>query len=197
MSHYQRGKLDLNCGIGVLRQALINVLPEWEGHIACDIEGKYGLKAYYDKDNKESGYHIIVPGSKCNKNGILDRYGFEKMIANGISKEEAYSKSMVFPPDKSKVVYGDVGFVKEKNGTWNIDLDESGVSVKLGHIKGSSLKDKFIKAISAEVAKLRLKSMLFNDSFQGILSNMEENSDEKFDVFEFDIDVQTAKELLY
>lgn len=58
MSHWQAGKLALKCSMGVLRRALINIMPEWNANIQEDESGK--LSADNQWQGKKSGFNLIV-----------------------------------------------------------------------------------------------------------------------------------------
>jgi hypothetical protein len=59
MSHWQAGKLGLACSYDVLRQALINIVPEWEKNI-----GAFDTAAGQSADNRwqgqKGGFNFVV-----------------------------------------------------------------------------------------------------------------------------------------
>jgi len=60
MSHWQTGKLKLNCSIAVLRRALINIIPKWEKYIKTDEASKLTIFNSYTHQN-EGGYSLTIP----------------------------------------------------------------------------------------------------------------------------------------
>ena len=60
MSHWMQGKLeDLHCSLDKMKEAIINIMPEWESHIQTSPEGKIRVKSSHAGESKE-GYHIRV-----------------------------------------------------------------------------------------------------------------------------------------
>ena len=62
MSHWHTGKISLKCSIGVLKRALINIVPKWEKYIKEDPSGKLVIKSGYSQPDQH-GYHLSVPMS--------------------------------------------------------------------------------------------------------------------------------------
>jgi len=60
MSHWLQGKLEnLTCSIDKMRLAIVNVIPEWEGHLEVSPQGSLVVHSSYAQDTK-TGYHIRV-----------------------------------------------------------------------------------------------------------------------------------------
>ena len=59
MSHWQKGKISLNCSIDILRKALINIMPEWEKHIKVDPSKQLTANSSYQ--GPLSGYSLVIP----------------------------------------------------------------------------------------------------------------------------------------
>ena len=61
MSHWLQGRLDnLVCSLDKMRTAIINVMPEWEGHVEVSPEGNIEIYNNFTRETKK-GYHIRVP----------------------------------------------------------------------------------------------------------------------------------------
>jgi len=64
MSHWMQGKIkDLHCSIDKMREAIANVMPEWENFIDISRDGNITVRNYYTNESK-SGFHIKVPKNK-------------------------------------------------------------------------------------------------------------------------------------
>lgn len=59
MSHWQTGKMKLNCSLAVLKRALINIMPQWDKHIKVDPSGNLDLQGYGGTVKK--GFNLVVP----------------------------------------------------------------------------------------------------------------------------------------
>lgn len=60
MSHWQSGKLQLKCSMGVLKRALINIVPEWERNIQEDESGQLSATNQYYGQGTRTGFKIVV-----------------------------------------------------------------------------------------------------------------------------------------
>jgi hypothetical protein len=47
MSHWQEGKISTKCSLGILREALINLVPEWEEYISIDKNSSLSIYNSY------------------------------------------------------------------------------------------------------------------------------------------------------
>jgi len=59
MSEWMSVKLKLKCSLAVLRRALLNIMPQWEKHLAISETG--GLTVYDMHGHPEGGFHIKIP----------------------------------------------------------------------------------------------------------------------------------------
>jgi hypothetical protein len=60
MSHWMQGKVeDLHCSLDKMREAIINVMPEWEQHIQTSPKGDITVHSSHTGESK-SGYHIRI-----------------------------------------------------------------------------------------------------------------------------------------
>ena len=60
MSHWMQGKVeDLHCSLEKMREALVNIMPEWESHIRTSVEGDITVKSSLSGESKP-GYHLRV-----------------------------------------------------------------------------------------------------------------------------------------
>ena len=70
MSHWMQGKIaDLHCSLDKMREALANIMPEWENYIQTSSEGSITVNSSHTRESK-SGYHLRVPENS----GIGIRY---------------------------------------------------------------------------------------------------------------------------
>jgi hypothetical protein len=99
MSEFLEGKLNLKCSIDLLRRALIKVMPEWEAHIRIDPLGNLEAVNFNGKVVKDKTFNLIVPGP----NNV-----YNCPAAPGNS-------------------FADIGMMQEKDGTWTIYADRSGL----------------------------------------------------------------------
>ena len=76
MSHWQTGKLELNCSLNILRKALINIMPEWEKHIKVDEKGE--LQVSYHGRSVKKTYQIVVQGSNSRIKGLGSDIGLSR-----------------------------------------------------------------------------------------------------------------------
>ena len=60
MSHWISGKLSLVCSLEQMRNALVNIMPQWERHIQVSEEGNLDINSSFANDTK-GGFHIRVP----------------------------------------------------------------------------------------------------------------------------------------
>lgn len=60
MSHWQEGKIDLNCSIEVLQRALLNIRSTWAQSIEVSAQGNLTAKSSYEVKNPKSGMHIVL-----------------------------------------------------------------------------------------------------------------------------------------
>ena len=61
MSHWLQGKMvNLKCSLAKLREAIINIMPEWEGHMEISQDGSLAIHSSHTGETK-TGYHIRVP----------------------------------------------------------------------------------------------------------------------------------------
>ncbi len=215
MSRHKIGNCHLDCSVEVLRQALINQFPEWEDHIAMDPQGRYGLRAWRQSDSRDTGYHIVVPGSQGAGAlpPIVDLQDRDKLIASGMSPEEALKKARrISTPTKNKLSWADMGFKQNADKTWEINVDSHGFSGnKLSNVKitpdemenlggeGEPTVEsaKFIKVLSAEVQYLRMKQLVKDLAAQGIKIEVvkESNTDGEANIV-FDIGVADMESLV-
>jgi len=105
MSHWQKGKLSLNCSLEVLQQALVNVMPTWEKYIQTDTNGSLPLHNSYTNETKK-GFHLVIPGGQNPMGG---------------------KKGVVSTPG---VNYADVGF-KKVGDHWEVEADKDGLRINL------------------------------------------------------------------
>lgn len=106
MSHWRSGKLQLKCSLGLLKRALINIVPEWERHIYEDENGQLGLYDYHGAKRGDD-YYIVIPG----------RGDPIRACAPGFS-------------------YSGLGVKKQSDGTWVIDVDPAGLSRDASNVTG-------------------------------------------------------------
>jgi len=97
MSYWVKAKLGLKCSINVLMKALIKVMPEWEGYIQTDKDGKLAIYTY-NGVKRLGQFHIVVPGS-----------------------ENRHFKQA------PGILYNDIGFRQEEDGSWTIEIDREGL----------------------------------------------------------------------
>jgi len=103
MSHWTKGKLKMKCSLAVLQRALIKVMPSWKDHIKVSESGE--LTAYNSYTGSSSkGYHLVVPGGDNPMGGKVA----------GVRSAPGLS-------------YADVGFKKNKDGTWSVQIDRGGL----------------------------------------------------------------------
>lgn len=106
MSHWRSGKLQLKCSLGLLKRALVSVIPEWKDHIYDSESGNLDLYDYRG-GKKGDDYYLVVPG-KGDPN---------RSPAPGFS-------------------YSGLGIKKQSDGTWAIDVDPAGLSRENSNIIG-------------------------------------------------------------
>jgi len=59
MSHWMRGRMDnLICSLQKMREAIVNIIPEWEKHIQISDDGNLSIQ---EGGRSLSGFHIKVP----------------------------------------------------------------------------------------------------------------------------------------
>jgi len=106
MSQWRSGKLQLKCSLGILKRALISIVPEWEKYI---IEDELGLLDLYGYQGNKKGdkYYIVIPGK-----GDPSR-----VAAPGFN-------------------YSGLGIRKQRDGSWAIDVDSSGLPSHAKNIVG-------------------------------------------------------------
>jgi len=60
MSHWMQGKIeDLHCSIDKMIEAIVNIMPEWEGFIDVSNNGELDAYNSYTRESKK-GFHIRV-----------------------------------------------------------------------------------------------------------------------------------------
>jgi len=61
MSHWMQGQVeDLNCSLQKMKEAIVNIMPEWEKHIQTSPEGNITVRSSHTGESKQ-GYHIRIP----------------------------------------------------------------------------------------------------------------------------------------
>jgi len=108
MSYWVKAKLGLKCSINILMKALIKVMPEWEGYIQSDKDGKLSIYTYRGVARKGK-FHIVIPGS------------------NNRHFKQA-----------PNVVFNDIGFRQEKDGSWTVEVDRDGL---VKDVEGEVIKE--------------------------------------------------------
>ena len=106
MSSWRSGKLQLKCSLGLLRKALTSIVKEWDQYIVEDEQGLLELYGYQGS-KKGDNYYLVVPGKG-------DPY---RAAAPGFN-------------------YSGLGVRKQKDGTWVIDVDTSGLPSHAKNIVG-------------------------------------------------------------
>ena len=153
MSHWQAGKLNLKCSIDVLRRALINIMPEWEEHIRVDESGRIPIYDYVGRKMEGEGFNIIIPGIRNpNYSG-----------APGLK-------------------YNDVGLRRKEDGSWEAQVDNSGLT-KIANLEGN---------IAGEVARMKAKAVA---RLRGYAIRRDESNDEE-SVTEIVADADAVRQLM-
>jgi len=139
MSHFIAGKLNLKCSVEVLRRALSHIMPEWAEHIKVDPDGRIPIYTYTGQKKTDETFHIVVPG-----------------IGN-----PNYSGA---PGMK----YSDLGLKRTEDGSWEVQVDRSGMP------KFSNIEDH----LSGEVARMKAKAVAKARGYQVVKdeSNEEETT---------------------
>ena len=109
MSHWQAGKLNLACSLEVLRRALLKIMPDWEKYIESDRGAGLGIRNYYTKRDQE-GFSLVVRGGSHYK-----------------------TRGTVAP----ELGYADVGFKREADGTWSVQIDPMGLPRSIKDLEGA------------------------------------------------------------
>lgn len=147
MSHWVGGKIQLKCSLEVLKKALLRLMPEWQSHIQVDPEGRIPIYTYQGVKAESGGYQIVVPGIK-NPN---------------------YAKA---PGMK----YSDLGIRKNSDGTWEVQVDRSGLEKYQNIENGLCAEVAMMKAQA--IAKLRGHNILSSSADENIIvTKIEASSD--------------------
>ena len=128
MSHWQAGKMKLKCSLSILQRALIKIMPEWKDHIHVDPQGKIPIYTYTGQRLGGDTFHLIVPG-KANPN---------------------YAKA-------PHVKYNDIGLKQSPDGTWEIQIDRSGLPQQIHN---------FEEKVTGRVTEMRAKQNAINMGFR-------------------------------
>jgi len=128
MSHWQKGKLDIKCSIRVLVKALESIMPQWEGHILVDENEQLKAYDYTGRLMKEETFSILIPGAQN-------------------------------PQHKQTpgLVYNDLGIRKNKDGSWDVHVDNSGLK-GIDHLEGR---------LTAEISKMKQQAMASIKNYEG------------------------------
>lgn len=60
MSHWMQGQLeDLHCSLDKMKEAIVNIMPEWESYIETSPSGAIRVNSSHTGESKE-GYHLRV-----------------------------------------------------------------------------------------------------------------------------------------
>ena len=223
MSRHIIGDLVTDCSVDVMHQGIINLMPEWEQHIAVDPMGRYDLRCFFAKDNnrpESSGVHIVVPGPSCHGGGgpIVDLADRDRLMKEkGLSQAEATKQARkVAPPTEGlgRSIYADHGFKRKPDGSWDINVDShgfatgdrfSGIPVteedrqELGHDQTdepTTTSYQFGLALATEIGKMRQKKLIEMYAHMGYGQNLVESEDEDEVILEFDCDPEALSALL-
>ena len=108
MSAWVEGKLELKCSLDILRKAIINIRPEWEGHLLVDPDGNIPMyrfnheRAYKGKGGDKT-VHLCIPGS-----GHPD---IKTPPGRGAHNDWGFKRT---PDEKWEVTFADFGLEKAK-----------------------------------------------------------------------------------
>ena len=133
MSHWQAGKLELKCSIDVLRRALIRIMPEWEDHIKIDESGRIPIYTYRGVKLEGEGMHIMIPGIK----------------------NPTYAGA-------PGLKYNDLGLRREGDGTWTVQVDDSGLT-KVNHLR-EQIQGEVMRMKAIALSKIRGYQILQDES---------------------------------
>lgn len=134
MSHWKTGKLELKCSLSVLKRALINVMPRWEEYIQADEGSQLSIHNSYTNQTQK-GFALVVPGGDNPMGGTVP----------GIK------------PAQPRISYADMGFKKNPDGTWAVEVDTMGLPREIRDIE-ASLQD--------EVARMKVRALAASRGYQ-------------------------------
>ena len=142
MSHWRAGKLKIKCSISVLQRALLKVMPKWREYIKVDESGKLPIFNSYTRETKK-GYHIVIPGGNNPMGGKVPGV----RAAPGLN-------------------YADVGFRREEDGSWSVEIDPMGLPYEIKNLEG---------VIGREVAAMRSRAIARAKGFSIAKDELEGN----------------------